>query len=288
MTVDLIAADRFMRANARLLEQHVYGCTFGGGSSGMVVASLNGYRNPDGGFGHGLEPDKRAPGSQPLDVEIALERLVWSGAPAADMVIDAVDWLEGRAVDGLVPVLLSTIAGYPRAAHWSYTDEYLPSVNPTASIAAHLHRLGVQHSFVDLATDACFRTVEEGSVPDEAHDLLCLTRLANDAPDRRRATAVAKRLAEAIPTARFVQMEPADDSYGVTPLDFAPDPGHVARSWFDDRLIEGHLDALAGAQQPDGGWPVVWEPPSQAALWEWRGIRTLAALRVLAAYGRIS
>ena len=41
-----------------------------------MVDAVAAYRNDDGGFGHGLEPDKLAPASQPLDVEVALERLV--------------------------------------------------------------------------------------------------------------------------------------------------------------------------------------------------------------------
>jgi hypothetical protein len=40
-----------------------------------VVDALRGYRNPDGGFGHALEPDLRCPGSQPAPTLYALEML---------------------------------------------------------------------------------------------------------------------------------------------------------------------------------------------------------------------
>ena len=36
-----------------------------GGDPAAVLAALDGYRNPDGGYGWGLEPDLRAQESQP-------------------------------------------------------------------------------------------------------------------------------------------------------------------------------------------------------------------------------
>ena len=52
--------------------------------------------------------------------------------------------------------------------------------------------------------------------------------------------------------------------------------------------IELHLDALAAKQQEDGGWPITWEPPSAAAVAEWRGFVTLKWLDVLENYGRLA
>jgi hypothetical protein len=47
------------------------------------------------------------------------------------------------------------------------------------------------------------------------------------------------------------------------------------------------LDRLAGAQQPDGGWPVDFDSYSPAATLEWRGHRTVQALILLKANGRL-
>lgn len=38
----------------------------------------------------------------------------------------------------------------------------------------------------------------------------------------------------------------------------------------------------------DGGWPITWEPPSEASALEWRGVATLKALLTLRSYGRLS
>ena len=82
-----------------------------------------------------------------------------------------------------------------------------------------------------------------------------------------------------------MKLDPEADAYGVTPLDFAPSPTSMARSWFGDELIEGHLEKLEQEQLDDGGWPVAWQPPSEASRCEWRAIRTIHALMVLSAYG---
>jgi hypothetical protein len=288
MPVDVTAARTFVYGNARLLEQLVYEALFGEGDTSAVVKAVAAYQNSDGGFGHGLEPDKRCPSSQPLDVEIALDRLVMVGAGPGDIVARACEFLIGVAdPTGAVPVLLPSIAGYPRAAHWAETDQYAPGLNPTASIAAYLHALGVEHPWVDKASDYCFAALEEDAVPREAHTLLCVSRFLEHVPDRERAARSAVPVAAALPESSFFQMSPDTENYGVTPLQFAATPSAMARGWFDADVIEAHLDHLEREQEEDGGWPIRWQPPSDASRCEWRAIRTLQALAVLAAYDRI-
>ena len=62
-TVDFTAAEHFLAANARVLERRRYEHLFRGGGTDPVRAAVMAYRNPDGGFGHALEPDGRCPGS---------------------------------------------------------------------------------------------------------------------------------------------------------------------------------------------------------------------------------
>lgn len=284
MGSDVAAARNFIYANARLLEQRVFATLFDGDDVSTVVAAVVAYRNADGGFGHGLEPDKRAPASQPLDVEIALERLAMVGAQAHDLVASACDWLASLAAPtSLVPILLPSVAGYPRAEHWA-ADKYEPNLNPTAGIAAYVHALGVAHPWADRATDYCFDEIEAGRVPDEAHALLGLSKLVEHAPDRQRASRCAEMLVPALGTARFMKLDPTADNYGVSPLDFAPSPASMARTWFDDHVITACLEHLESEQHTDGGWPISWQPPSDATRNDWRGIRTLNAVRVLDAY----
>ncbi|MEJ7582966.1 MAG: hypothetical protein WKF43_02545 [Acidimicrobiales bacterium] len=288
MTIDLPAARTFIHANARVLEARVAETLFDRGDPEAVVRALAAYRNDDGGFGHGLEPDKRAPGSQPLDVEVALERLVMAGAHAPVLVTGACEYLATVADgDGAVPLAFPTIAAFPHAEHW---DQILldPALNPTASIVGFVHALGIEHPWVSLATEWCLRVLETDGPPDEIHALRCVTRLLEHAPDQERAAALAGSVAAALPGTAMFQERPAAKTYGLTPLEFAPNPTSFGRPWFDEGVIAAHLDHLESQQQADGGWPIAWEPPSEASRCDWRGIVTLQALRVLDAYGRLS
>ena len=282
------AARSFMLTDARELERQVYAVFFDEGDPASVVASLAAFRNNDGGFGNGLEPDKLVPDSQALDVEIAFERLASVKAEAAELVARACDWLATIAdVRGAVPVLMPNSNDHPRAAHWS-AAEYPPGLNPTAAIVGHAHSLGAAHAWLVQATEYCFATLEAGNIPDEGHELLAVTKFLSSAPDRARASAMALRVASAIKTAAFVKYDADSDAYGVTPLDYAPYPDSFAHDWFPADIIEGHLTALAAAQADDGGWPVAWEPPTADSLKAWRGIRTLGAVTTLRAYGRLT
>jgi hypothetical protein len=289
MTIDLPAARTFVLANGRVLEQHACAARFDGADPAAVVAALCAYRNPDGGFGHGLEPDKRCPASQPLDVEVALARLLLAGAKAPDLVAGACDFLAGVAgPGGAVPVLMPSIAGHPRAAHWAAADEYPPALNPTASIAGLVAALGGQHPWADAATTWCLAAVEAGDgLPTDAHALRCVALLLEHAVDAETAERLGPVVAAALHAADHFQPTPDAGTYGLTPLEIAPSPGCRARAWFDDAAVSAHLDDLERRQQADGGWPIAWDPPSEASRCEWRAIRTLDALDVLDAYGRL-
>ena len=74
-----------------------------------VVDALIGYRNADGGFGHALEPDKRCPESQPLDVQIAFETLAAAGVAPGDLIRGACEFLESvTSPTGGVPIASRT------------------------------------------------------------------------------------------------------------------------------------------------------------------------------------
>ena len=86
----------------------------------------------------------------------------------------------------------------------------------------------------------------------------------------------------------MINLDPDAAEYGLSPLDLAPVATSRWRALFTDAQIDAHLDRLQKKQQDDGGWPIAWEPPSEAALCEWRGAVTLGALRTLTSYGRIT
>jgi hypothetical protein len=246
------------------------------GAPDGVVAAVLAYRNADGGFGHGLEPDKLAPDSQPLDVEFALRTLSEAGAREPEVGLATCDFLEPLADErGFVPVVLSSVADYPRAAHWG-DGNFPPGINPSAGIAGYLHELGVDHPWLSRVTTTCFEVIE-GEPLNDAHSIHTALAFAERAPGGE---ALLPRLAEALPQAEWFLRDPQDKSYGLPPTKFP-------RDWFDDALYDAHLDRLEAEQADDGGWPIAWEPPGPASVAAWRAIVTIEALRTLQANGRL-
>jgi hypothetical protein len=287
---DMFAAgDRFMLGQARLLERRLLATCFLGQPAAGVVDALRGYQNEDGGFGHALEPDKRCPASLPVDVETAFQALATAGTIDHGMVMRACDFLARTAAEagagGAVPLAFPVIESFPRAAHWTEWT-YQPGLNPTAGLAGLLYRLGIDHPWRSTAAAYCWEQLETGGPPGDAHTLKEVLIFLEHVPDRRRADQHAAALAPHLASIPLFHLDAGTPGYGLTPLDIAPQPASRWRTLFTDAQIGAHLDRLRSDQQPDGGWPITWEPPSQAAACEWRGIVTLAALRTLTSYGR--
>ena len=63
----------FILTNARMIERRLFHHEFENDSKEGVFHAVYAYRNSDGGFGHGMEPDTASPESQPLFSIMALE-----------------------------------------------------------------------------------------------------------------------------------------------------------------------------------------------------------------------
>jgi hypothetical protein len=284
------AGDRFLLSQARLLERHLFAACFLGRPAARVAEALRGYQNEDGGFGHALEPDKRCPASLPVDVETAFQALATAGAVDHEMVARACDFLarvaEEAGAGGAVPPAFPVIESFPRAAHWTEWT-YEPGLNPTAGLVGLLYQLGVDHPWRAAGAAYCWQQLEAGGLPGDAHALEILVFLEH-VPDRQRAGQHAAQLALDLASIPLFHLDPDTPGYGLSPLDVAPLATSRWRRLFTDAQIDAHLDRLQKDQQADGGWPITWEPPSQAAVSEWRGIVTLGALRTLTSYGRLT
>jgi hypothetical protein len=283
--VGLEAARSFVLSNARLLDRHRFAFLFEGGRAADVVGALRPYQNADGGFGHALEPDLRGGESEPVPVEHALQTLDEVGDFDADIVHRSCDWLSTVTTEsGGVPFVLPAVVDAPHAPWWVPTGK--ASLNPTAGIAGLLHKHDVRHPWLSTATTYCWDALSEsvGDLgPDDAISVLAFLEYA---PERERAMEAFERVADRI-LADLVVLDTSATGYVKTPLDFAPHPDRLAARLFDATTIGLHLDALVAAQADDGGWPITWEPPSAAAVLEWRGFVTVKCLDLLDNYGRL-
>jgi hypothetical protein len=305
------AADRFVLSQARLLERRLFATVFLGQPAARVVDALRGYQNDDGGFGQALEPDTRCPASLPIYVEVAFQALAAAraaghgtagdgtaadgaaefGAASSGMVERACDFLARTAKDaaagGAVPLAFPIIESFPRAAHWSEWT-YEPGLNPTAGLVGLLYKLGVDHPWRADGAAYCWHKLDSGELPGDAHALSETFLFLEHVPDRDRADKHAAVLAANLADIPMLNLDPDATDYGLSPLHLAPEPGSRWRELFTDSQIDAHLGRLVRDQQSDGGWPISWEPPGEAAVCEWRGMVTVQALRTLTSYGRLS
>jgi hypothetical protein len=218
------SARTFMLSNARLLERHLFDFLFQDGNRDHVRMALLAYQNPDGGFENAPEPDKRTASSQPIDQEIALHVLDDIGFDN-NIAIRICDYLETiTTAEGGVPFVLSTVRDAPRAPWWNTDlDEPPASINPTASIAGLLHKYSIKHSWLDRATNYCWKSIEQMQIS-SGHDFLCVELFLEHVADRDRAKHAFGRISTQLLKGKHITYDPSASGYVFMPLQYAPSP----------------------------------------------------------------
>jgi hypothetical protein len=189
VTVDVTVAERFLLTGARLPDPHRAAVLLHGAPTAPVLTALAAYRNPDGGYGHALEPDARGPASETTAVLHALEVLEEID-PLAGVLAGVTDWIAGVAdAGGGVPFVLPTATAYPLAP-WMTPGG---ASHLTFGLAGVLTRAGAHSGWLDLATDWCWRQL---SRPDEldAYHLKYALEFLDRTGDADRATEVIEQL----------------------------------------------------------------------------------------------
>lgn len=288
------AAQAFMHAQAEPLDLALWRQSFEGGSGQAALDALAPFQNPDGGFGHGLEPDLSTPASSAIATSVGLRHLRRAGAPADHpMVAATARWLTANVQDGVWPIIDAHVDDAPHAPWWAY-DAELPDrwqgfrFNPTAEILAHLYdfRAGVPDLLIAAVEDRMRRSVAEFELITGAYDLRCATILAEapgvpgDLLTRLKALLL-----------RSIAAHDAADEHAPA-LDLAPRPDSLLAEPLKDRL-EMAAVALVAGQTADGGWSPFWdwgfvdEAAWSQAKKAWRGGLTRLAVEALAAHGRV-
>lgn len=171
----------------------------------------------------------------------------------------------------------------PHAPWWTAEDNPPASLNPTAAIVGLLFKHGIQHPWLEIASNFCWREIAATDTT-EFHTLMPAITFLEHAPDRTRAEHELQRIATRLTRPGIIELDPDAEGYVQKPLDWAPTPQSYCRRLFDDETIKKHLAALANRQKDDGGWPISWEAISPAVEIEWRGRFTIEVLRTLDAY----
>ncbi|MFI6299023.1 hypothetical protein ACIBEJ_46060 [Nonomuraea sp. NPDC050790] len=291
MTVDLTAAAGFMATHARVLDRLRHDVLFGSGDHAGLLSAVDAYRNPDGGYGWGLEPDLRSPESQPGAALHAFEVFAEIAPAVAVQAERLCDWLESVTLpDGGLPFSLPLTERAGTAPWWAGGDATTSSLQITAISAAAAHRVPsvAGHPWLARATRYCLDAVRALDSRPHAYVLSFAIRFLDAVHEREpEAAALLDGLAKLIPDSGEIPVEGGTADEKLTPLDLAPHPDRPVRALFTPAQIEADLDRLAAAQKPDGGWTVEYAKISPAGALEWRGVATVNALDVLRRNGRL-
>jgi hypothetical protein len=295
MNVDISAASSFMAAHARVLDRRRFQLLMGETDPTGALAALDGYRNPDSGYGWGLEPDLRAPGSQPAAALHAFEVFADIAPATAAQAAALCDWLQSVCLpDGGLPFVLPLTTTAGTAPWWASADPTVSSLQITAVIAATAHRVAAHdpaiadHPWLERATRYCLAAIEAIDETPHAYVLAFAVQILDAVHDTYpEAAGLFKRLGQHIPASGQMHVEGGTEEEMLRPLDFAPFPDRPARTLFAPEVITADLDRLADLQQDDGGWTVDFAKNSPAGALEWRGYTTVRAINILRHNARI-
>jgi hypothetical protein len=288
--LDLDRIHDFITSTARLLDRRRMELAVGAGDPEATLAVLAGYRNADGGFGWALEPDSRAPASQPVAALHAFEVFEEVAPLTSPMALCLLDWFDEIAVDGgAVPFALPGGASAGSAPMWGTADTESPSLHMTAVVLSIAHRVArhdpevAAHRWLRRATEWAIGEIATLDGPRDAIEFRYVLQLL-DALDARDEL---ERLGAHLPPDGTMPVTGGKSAEAMRPLDFSPEPGRPIRDLLDPQTIETDLDRLEAEQHDDGGWDVDWTHWSPAGGLEWRGWATVRAVRILRANGRM-
>jgi len=296
MTIDLTAATDFMAGHARTLDRRRFELLRGetDNASG-VLAALDAYRNPDGGYGWGLEPDLRSPESQPAAAAHAFE--VFENVAPATSPHAAVlcDWLDSVTLaDGGLPLAVPLTLAAGSAPWWESSAASGSSLQITSVTAGAAQRVAArdpavaEHPWLERATQFCLDAIAAMDEPPFAYVLVFSLRFLDAVYESRpEAAALMEKLAEHVPDDGNIRVSGGTEDEMLHPLDVAPEPDRPARQLYAPELIAADLDRLEALQQDDGGWIVDYMKVSPAGSLDWRGYATVRAVDILRANGRL-
>lgn len=294
------AAAEFITSHARLLDRRRHAALEARDplarerAGAGVIRALEAYRNDDGGYGWGIEPDLRSPESQVAGALHALEALV-DAAPARSVELPALlEWLQQNTLpDGGLPFALPVQDPVACAPFWASADPRQSSLQLTAAVAAQAHLLADQdprvaaHPWLETATDYCLREIRALGPEPFAYVLSFAVQFLDACSAvRPEAAELLESLRRFIPEDGRIAVAGGAEGECLRLLDYAPRPGGSAQALFGSEAVSRDLDRLEREQQEDGGWQVGFASYSAAATVEWQGYTAVRSVAVLRANGR--
>lgn len=283
----------FLLTNARMIERRLFDFHFNGGSAEGVYHAVYAYRNSDGGFGHGMEPDTASPESQPLFTVMALETLDEVGCLNKEILInDFMPYFEGITTEkGGVPWMFRPISDYPCEGHFKTVKEWA-ALSTTAPLLALLEKHRAAIPWMKKAEEFVWSEMDRIGKKHSFCYLCVPRRLAflQYTKNQEKARKALENQKKWILEEGVLCTDKTDDGWGLYgkphSLNYAPSPDGLLHGLFSKETIDEDLNELIRRQEEDGRWGT-WYGISPGTKLEWAGIQTLWVLKVLKSYGRI-
>ncbi len=276
--VSLDKALCFVHAHGNLWERALWDHLFRDGTQERVQACLLPYKNPDGGWGHGLEHDIKAPMSNPLMLEFLLSVLRDTGLPPGSLLDGTPEWLVSiQREDGS----LSNPPGldnFPRAQWWE-EGQTIPD-----SITGNLIKYGLCPDRVRDRTRAwvlsnvSLETIRENNWLFMAYHYFDYFFNEDEFPevDKYREATLENIFRTAL------DHEKKGEVHKLFPFfQFAGGPDSLAAREAPPGLVDRILDNLLESQRDDGGWD------DEHGLAYWQPYFSTVILLALKRFGRI-
>jgi hypothetical protein len=273
-------AGKFLENHGRKLDIRLYEVYFKGGSHEAVLKALAAYQNPDGGFGHALEPDVRMGSSSILATTVAFQLMRPLGVSHHHEIVQRGI---GYLLNSFNPkkrgweIVPPNVDEAPHAPWWKYSgDLQLQWANPRAEIVGYLY----EYEAITPAEmrEALLTEILAGMGKAETlemHEVQCFVRLL-EAPNlpAHAKNAILEKLVALLPT--IVETNPDEwDGYCLRPLGVVSSPTSPLFEHLES-AIDRNLQYLIRQQHADGYWSPAWSWAAvDAAAWS----QALADLR---------
>ncbi|MBT8204252.1 MAG: hypothetical protein KJO20_02635 [Eudoraea sp.] len=290
---DFLKARDFILTNARMIERRLFQFYFENDSAEGVFHAVYAYRNSDGGFGHGMEPDTASPESQPLFSIMALESLDEVGYLTKELILkDFMPYFESITTEeGGIPWMLRPKSDYPCEEHFKTVKEWA-ALSTTAPLLGILEKYEIDIPWMKKAEK--FVWCEFERIQDKhVFCYLCVPRwmtFLKHTKTRDKAEKTINALKNWILNNGIICEDKTDDGWGLYGkphrLNYATSPDSILYPIFSKETLKSEIEALIRKQKEDGRWDT-WYGISEGSKLEWAGIQTLSVLKTLKNYDRI-
>ena len=288
-----LKARAFILTNARMIERRLFQFHFEKDRSEGVFHAVYAYRNSDGGFGHGMEPDTASPESQPLFSIMALEMLDEVGYLNKEIILNEfMPYFESITTEkGGIPWMFRPKSTYPCEEHFKTVKEW-GALSTTAPLLGILEKYEIDIPWMQKAEQFVWSEFER--IKDRhIFCYLCVPRwltFLKHTKSQEKANKTINDLKNWILTDGVICKDKSDIGWGLYgkphSLNYSPSYESTLNSLFTKETIESDLKELINRQETDGRWDT-WYGISEGTKLEWAGIQTLWALKTLKNYGRI-